>query len=83
MATYSSILAQRIPWTGKPGGYSPWSHKELDMTESLRNLKVLLLLSPHLSPHSHPCSNDLSFLHTDPSIVRRYGKSPGQCVVQL
>ena len=31
---------------------------ELDTTEWLRNLKVLLLLSPHLSPHSHPCSNE-------------------------
>ena len=23
MATYSSILAWRIPWTEEPGGYSP------------------------------------------------------------
>ena len=23
MATYSSILAWRIPWTEKPGGYRP------------------------------------------------------------
>ena len=37
MATNSSILARRIPWTEKPGGlYSPWGHKELDMTERLR-----------------------------------------------
>ena len=34
MATYSSILAWRIPWTKEPGGlYSPWDHKESDMTE--------------------------------------------------
>ena len=34
MATHSSILAWRIPWTEKPGGlYSPWGHKELDMTK--------------------------------------------------
>ena len=33
-ATYSSILAWRIPWTEEPGGlYSPWGHKESDMTE--------------------------------------------------
>ena len=31
MATYSSILAWRIPWTEEPDG--PWGHKELDMTE--------------------------------------------------
>ena len=31
MATHSSILAWRIPWTEEPGGYSPQGHKELDM----------------------------------------------------
>ena len=36
MATHSSILAWRIPWTEEPGGlHSSWSHKELDMTELL------------------------------------------------
>ena len=33
MATPSSILAWRIPWTEEPGGYSPWGHKESDTTE--------------------------------------------------
>ena len=33
--THSSILAQRTPWTEEPGGYSPWGHKESDMTERL------------------------------------------------
>ena len=33
MATNSSIIAWRIPWTEGPGGYSPWGHKESDMTE--------------------------------------------------
>ena len=32
-ATYSSILPWRIPWAEEPGGYCPWGHKELDMTE--------------------------------------------------
>ena len=27
MATHSSIHAWRIPWTEKPGGYSPWGHR--------------------------------------------------------
>ena len=28
MATHSSILAWRIPWTEEPGGlYSPWGHR--------------------------------------------------------
>ena len=41
MATHSSILAWRTPWTEEPGklqsmpGYSPWGHKELDTTEQL------------------------------------------------
>ena len=35
MATHSSILAWRIPWTEKPGALSPWGHKESDMTERL------------------------------------------------
>ena len=35
MATHSSILAWRIPWTEKPAGYSSWGRKELDMTEQL------------------------------------------------
>ena len=32
MATHSSILAWRRPWTEDPGGL-PWDCKELDMTE--------------------------------------------------
>ena len=27
MATHSSILAWKIPWTEEPGSYSPWGHK--------------------------------------------------------
>ena len=33
MATHSSILAWRIPWTEKPGGLQSQGRKELDMTE--------------------------------------------------
>ena len=33
MATHSSNLAWRIPWTEEPGGLGPWSRKESDMTE--------------------------------------------------
>ena len=35
MATHSSVLAWRIPWTEEPGGYSPWGHKELDTTKQI------------------------------------------------
>ena len=33
MATHSSILAWRIPWTEKPSGNSPQGHKESEVTE--------------------------------------------------
>ena len=36
MATHSSILAWRIPWTDEPGGllFSPWGLNKLDTTEA-------------------------------------------------
>ena len=34
MATHSSVLVWRIPWTEKPGGgHGPWGHRESDTTE--------------------------------------------------
>ena len=33
MATRSSILAWRIPWTEEPGGLQSRGHRESDMTE--------------------------------------------------
>ena len=35
MATHSSILAWKIPWTRRLAGDSPWGGKELDTTEQL------------------------------------------------
>ena len=46
MATHSTILARKIPWTEEPGrlqsmesprirSYSPWGHKESNMAEQL------------------------------------------------
>ena len=35
VATHSSILAWRIPWTEEPGKLHPWGHKESDKTERL------------------------------------------------
>ena len=34
MATHSSILAWRIPWTGEPSGLQSKGCKELDATEA-------------------------------------------------
>ena len=35
MATHSSILAWRIPWTKEPGRLQSMGHKESDTTEQL------------------------------------------------
>ena len=43
MATHSSILAWRIPWTEELGGLQSMGHKELDMTERLA----------HTNTHTH------------------------------
>ena len=41
MATHSSTLAWRIPWTEELEGYSPWDWKESDMTEWLTKIKLI------------------------------------------
>ena len=38
MATHSSTLAWKIPWTEEPGRL-PWGRKESDTTEQLHTLK--------------------------------------------
>ena len=38
MATHSSILAWRIPWTEEPGGLQPMGYKESDTTEQLTHI---------------------------------------------
>ena len=35
MATHSSILARKIPWTEEPHGLRPWGRKEWDTTKQL------------------------------------------------
>jgi len=39
MATHSSILAWRIPWTEEPGGLQSRGHKELDMTKTSHSVE--------------------------------------------
>ena len=44
MATHSSTLASKIPWTEEPGaGYCPWGRKESDMTERLHFLSQVFI----------------------------------------
>ena len=47
MATHSSVLAWRIPWTDLVG-CCPWGRKELDMTEQLHFHYMLRLTFSHL-----------------------------------
>ena len=45
MATHSSTLALKIPWTEELGaGYCPWGRKELGMTERLYFLSFTYFL---------------------------------------
>ena len=51
MATHFSTLTWKIPWTEEPGSYSPWGHKESDMTEtftftSFLNMSIFPLSKP-------------------------------------
>ena len=41
MATPSSTLAWKIPWTEEPGRLSPWGHKESDKTEQIHLILTL------------------------------------------
>ena len=40
-AIHSSILAWRISWTEKPGGYSLWGRKDLDTTEQVTHTHTI------------------------------------------
>ena len=42
MATHSSILAWRIPWTEEPGGCRPRVRTELDSTEVRARMRACL-----------------------------------------
>ena len=54
MATHSSILAWRIPWTEEPTGYSPWGHKESDMMGQNSQQRAEAGLGKYVSTHPTP-----------------------------
>ena len=61
MATHSSLLASRIPWTEEPGGYSPRGCKESDVIEQLGTHACHSL--SHSAPLStHPSSSSWMIL---------------------
>ena len=41
MATHSSILAWKIPWTEEPGGLQSMGSQRVDMTERLHFLSLV------------------------------------------
>ena len=45
MATHSSILAWKIPWTEKPGGLQSIRPQEWNMTERLSTLWLYMEIS--------------------------------------
>ena len=45
MATHSSILARRIPWTEEPGELCPWGHRESDVTEVTKHSTARVCVS--------------------------------------
>ena len=53
MATHSSILAWRIPWTEEPGGCLPWGHTEADTTYMCQSQPPNLSLTPLSPPSNH------------------------------
>ena len=55
MATHSSILAWRIPWTEEAGGYSPKGCKESDTTE-------LEATNTHTRTHTHTVNHSIKYL---------------------
>ena len=70
MATHSSILAWKIPWTEEPGSYSPRGRKESDNTEPLHyNYEPGTALTKHFAHISSFNSQTLlSFCLVDLSI---------------
>ena len=80
MATHSSILAWKIPWTDKLGGLQ-WGRKESDMTEHAPSQSLIKWLSnsvqfsrsvvsdslqPHESQHTRPpCPSPTPGVHSD------------------
>ena len=59
MATHSSILAWRIPGQRSLVGYSPWGHKESDMTKQLSTYSILQLVSHPISVTQKPLKTKL------------------------
>ena len=56
MATHSTILAWRIPWTEEPGGLQSEGRNELDRSQQLTLFIRPLEFSPYRIPKGFPAS---------------------------
>ena len=54
MATHTSILSWRIPWTEEPGGLRSWGRRESDTTEHTHAVCSAKTLEPHEGLHVDP-----------------------------
>ena len=65
MATHSSILAWRIPWTEEPGGLKSLGCKESDMTEETEHTCIYVCVYIYIYTHTHTyryiCSCQLNY----------------------
>ena len=55
MATHSSILAWKIPWTEEPGGLNPWGHKGLDWSTDHAHIPIVMMQSYIYSIETKVC----------------------------
>ena len=53
------LLTSKIPWTEKSGGYSPWGHKESDMTKH-----DCVRVHPHTCKLTHARAHTHTHTHT-------------------
>ena len=59
MATHSTILVWKTQWTGEPGEYGPWGHKESNKTEQLNT-------------HTHACTRTHTHTYTHILYIHTY-----------
>ena len=79
MATHSSILAWRIPWTEEPGGLQSTGSKELDKTERLHSLTLRLF---KLQPRSPSLSLAFVYSTTEVNTGFCFSWNP-KCLLEL
>ena len=82
MATHSSILAWKIPWTREPG-YSPWGHKESDTTEQLTHTPYFYRMFQSLDFLLQIFSCYLFLLHIVPSVYFSFSSTSSFILYRL